>query len=147
MRVESVLLENMKQVMLVMRMQEVEIKEGFGAIGAGDGKDAVVNAERGEGIEMEDMGCAKGTGEGAGTNEADNEEGGENEAEDKASDAECKGEGSGEDAGEWEQSLDGVGFLFEYPQPAAGPFLSPGRQPRGMGPDAAAGRPGQCEGV
>jgi hypothetical protein len=107
MQVESVLLENMKQVMLVVRMQEVEIKEGFGAIGAGDGKDAVVNTERGEGIEGVSMGCAKGTSEGASTNEADNEEGGENEAEDKASDAEGEGEGSGEDAGEWVGEVDG----------------------------------------
>ena len=84
MRVEGVLLENMKEVMLVVRMQEVEVKEGFGAIGAGDGKDAVVNAERDEGVEMVGMGCAKGTGEGAGTNEANNQEGGENEAEDEA---------------------------------------------------------------
>src|ERR1700686_2675025 len=66
MRVEGVLLENMKEVMLVVRMQEVEVKEGFGAIGAGDGKDAVVNAERDEGVEMVGMGCAKGTGEGSG---------------------------------------------------------------------------------
>lgn len=58
--------------MLVVRMQEVEVKEGFGAIGAGDGKDAIVNAKRGESVEMVGMGRAKGTGEGAGTNEADN---------------------------------------------------------------------------
>ena len=93
--------------MLVVRMQEVEVKEGFGAIGAGDGKDAVVNAERDEGVEMVGMGCAKGTGEGAGTNEANNQEGGENEAEDEASDAEGEGEGRGEDAGEWVGEVNG----------------------------------------
>ena len=32
MGVEGVLLENMEQVMLVVRMQKVEVKEGFRAI-------------------------------------------------------------------------------------------------------------------
>jgi X-linked retinitis pigmentosa GTPase regulator len=102
-----VLLENMEEMMLVVRVQEVEVKEGFGAIGAGDGKDAVVNAKGGEGVEMVGMGCAKGTGEGASADEANNEEGGENEAEDEASETEGEGESSGEDAGEREGEVDG----------------------------------------
>jgi len=100
MRVEGVLLEKIEQVMLVVRVQEVKVEEGFRAVGAGDGKGAVVDAKGGEGGEVVDMGCAQGAREGASADEADNEEGGKNEAEAESCKAQCESESSGEDGGE-----------------------------------------------
>lgn len=55
-----------------MGVEQVEVEEGFGAIGASDGKDVVVNAKGGEGSEVVGVGSAESAGESAGTDDADN---------------------------------------------------------------------------
>lgn len=133
MRVTGVLLEQVEQVLLVVRMQEIEVEEGFGTVGAGDSKDVVVYAKRGEGGKLVGMGRTEGAGEGAGTDESDNEEGGENKAEDDASDTEDESEYGCKDAGKW------VGEVESPPDKDGGEETSQGDEEAGEAGSGHAG--------
>lgn len=83
-------------MMLIVRVQQVEIEKGFGAVGAGNSQDVVVDTQRGElakVIGMRGSQCAR---EGARANQADDDKGGEDKAEREASQADGNGDGGSE---------------------------------------------------
>lgn len=76
-----------------MRVQQVEIEKGFGTIRAGDGKDIIIDTERGKFGKMVSMRRSQGACEGTRADEANNHKGAEDEADGKASKADGNSNG------------------------------------------------------
>ncbi len=88
-------LQELKQVALIVWMQQVEIEKSFGAVGVCDSEDEVIDAQVGKIVERVGMGSAEGAGESARADEADDKESGRKEGEDESSEADENGESGG----------------------------------------------------